>query len=67
MQFISGCSSEVHLNKHQASQSYLRHLSFTVASEKREVVDLILNHKVLLFSLEILYENKTQKETDIEK
>lgn len=39
------------------SHSYLRQLGFTVTGEEREVVDLVLNHEVLLFPLEVLQRN----------
>lgn len=44
---------------------YLGHFRFGVCDEEGHVVDFILNHKVLLFSLEILYKNNKQKKRDI--
>lgn len=35
----------------------LWHLCFGVSSQKGEIVDFILNHKVLLFSFKILEKN----------
>lgn len=34
--------------------SYLRHLGFIVSSQEGKVVDFVLDHKILLFSFEIL-------------
>ena len=41
---------------------YLGHLGFTFPSQERQVVDFILNHKVLLFPFEVLSTGSVKKE-----
>lgn len=41
--------------------SYLRHLGFIVSSQEGKVVNFILDHKILLFSFEILETNAKER------